>query len=78
MAILIKWNILCLFFACVESGKGSLEFLRVVLLTASHEDTDWALGQTANAVDGTTLTCTGWWVTVAEHRLSPGSDKWLC
>lgn len=55
----------------MQSGKGSLGFLRAVVLTASHKDVDWALGQAANAVDGTTLTCIG-------HRVSPGKDKQLC
>lgn len=58
MAILIKWNILWLFFACVQIGKGSLGFLRAVMLTASHKDVDRALGQPANAVV-TALTCIG-------------------
>lgn len=44
MAILIKWNILWLFFASVQSGKGRLGFLVEVVLTASHKDVDWAFG----------------------------------
>lgn len=62
----------------VQSGKGSLGFPGEVVLAASHKDVDWALGQTANAVDGAALTCTGCWLTVTEHRLSPGRDKRLC
>lgn len=76
MAILIKWNILWLLCAMCRVGKGALGSLGK--LCSLHLTRMWALGQTANAVDGTALTCIGWWVTVAEHRLSPGRDKRLC
>lgn len=52
----------------MQIGKGSLGFLRAVMLTASHKDVDWALGQPANAVV-TALTCIGsLWLSKAVPR----------
>lgn len=45
-----------------------------VVLTAFHKDVDWALGQAANAVDGTTLTSV---VTGCPQGGINGCAEWL-